>query len=84
MGSVYTCITTVAEVLNEGLPRAAWSTIGDASSRTLHQRLSLTHTLFVSQALLGLLMSIAFVGAAENFANGFVPVEVRHQSITYV
>lgn len=29
-------------------------------------------------------MSIAFLGGAEKFAEGFVPIEVRHKSITYV
>ncbi|KAL8414670.1 hypothetical protein RB594_005762 [Gaeumannomyces avenae] len=81
---IYTYIGVVVEVLNEGLPRAAWVIIGDASLRTLAQRLGLTHTLILFQASLGLIMSIAFVGAAPTFAEGFVPVEVRAVSITYV
>ncbi|KAK4040591.1 hypothetical protein C8A01DRAFT_46068 [Parachaetomium inaequale] len=82
---VYTYIGVVAEVLNEGLPRAAWSTIGDASSRTLSQRLALTHTLILFQSVLGLIMSLAFLGGAETFARGFVPGEtVRDVSVAYV
>lgn len=81
---VYTYIGVVVEVLNEGLPRAAWVIIGDASLRTLAQRLGLTHTLILFQASLGLIMSVAFVAAAETFAEGFVPVEVRDVSIAYV
>ncbi|KAL8388403.1 hypothetical protein RB595_009267 [Gaeumannomyces hyphopodioides] len=81
---IYTYIGVIVEVLNEGLPRAAWVIIGDASLRTLAQRLGLTHTLILFQASLGLIMSIAFVGAAPTFAEGFVPVEVRDVSITYV
>lgn len=81
---VYTYISTVSEVINEGLPRAAWVIIGDKASRSLAQRLQLTHTLIAFQALLGLLMSIAFVGAASTFADGFVPIEVRKTSLTYV
>ncbi|KLU92966.1 hypothetical protein MAPG_11909, partial [Magnaporthiopsis poae ATCC 64411] len=81
---VYTYIGVIVEVLNEGLPRAAWVIIGDASLRTLAQRLGLTHTLILFQASLGLIMSIAFVAAAETFAEGFVPVEVRDVSITYI
>ncbi|KAH7309579.1 hypothetical protein B0I35DRAFT_359446 [Stachybotrys elegans] len=80
----YTYIGVVAEVLNEGLPRAAWVVIGDKASRSLSQRLALTHTLILAQAVLGLIMSIAFVSAAETFARGFVPVEVRAVSINYV
>jgi hypothetical protein len=80
----YTYISTVAEVLNEGLPRAAWVIIGDKASRTLAQRLQLTHTLIIFQSILGLIMSVAFVAGAKTFAKGFVPIEVRDVSITYV
>ncbi|KAI8314946.1 hypothetical protein K4K61_003392 [Colletotrichum sp. SAR11_59] len=80
----YTYIGVVAEVLNEGLPRAAWVIIGDKASRSLTQRLQLTHTLVIFQSVLGLIMSIAFVAGAETFAKGFVPAEVRDASITYV
>ncbi|THV64901.1 hypothetical protein D6D27_10433, partial [Aureobasidium pullulans] len=34
--------------------------------------------------ILGLVMSIAFVGAARQFASGFVPIEVRAASLTYI
>ncbi|KAK3293884.1 uncharacterized protein B0H64DRAFT_174631 [Chaetomium fimeti] len=70
---VYTYIGVVAEVLNEGLPRAAWSTIGDRSSRTVAQRLGLAHTLVLVQAVLGAVMSLGFLGGARAFAGGFVP-----------
>lgn len=81
---IYTYIGVVAEVLNEGLPRAAWVIIGDKASRSLAQRLQLTHTLILFQAILGLIMSIAFTAGAATFAEGFVPIEVRETSITYV
>lgn len=81
---VYTYISVVAEVLNEGLPRAAWVIIGDKASRSLGQRLGLTHTLILFQVTLGLIMSIGFVGGAPTFAKGFVPIEVREQSLTYI
>ncbi|KAI8241233.1 hypothetical protein K4K57_009998 [Colletotrichum sp. SAR 10_99] len=80
----YTYIGVVAEVLNEGLPRAAWVIIGDKASRTLAHRLQLTHTLIIFQSVLGFIMSVAFVAGASTFAKGFVPVEVRGVSITYV
>uniref|UniRef100_L7ISF0 Uncharacterized protein n=1 Tax=Pyricularia oryzae (strain P131) TaxID=1143193 RepID=L7ISF0_PYRO1 len=80
----YTYISVVAETLNEGLPRAAWVIIGDHASRTVTQRLQLSNTLILFQATLGLIMSLAFVGGARSFADGFVPVEVREASITYV
>ncbi|GJC91056.1 hypothetical protein ColLi_13894 [Colletotrichum liriopes] len=80
----YTYIGVVAEVLNEGLPRAAWVIIGDQASRTHAQRLQLTHTLIMFQSILGLIMSLAFVGGAKTFADGFLPVEVRDVSVTYV
>ncbi|KAL3440383.1 hypothetical protein BJX65DRAFT_316687 [Aspergillus insuetus] len=81
---IYTYIGTVTEVINEGLPRAVWVTIADNKSRSIHARLGLAHTLMIFQALLGLLMSIVFVGAARQFSAAFVPHDVREASITYV
>jgi Na+-driven multidrug efflux pump len=81
---VYTYIGVVAEVLNEGLPRAAWVIIGDKASRSMAQRLGLTHTLILFQVILGAIMSVAFVAGARSFARGFVPIEVRAQSLTYI
>jgi len=81
---VYTYIGTVAEVLNEGLPRAAWVIIGDKSSRPLDARIGLAYTLIAFQSVLGCIMSITIVAAAKGFARAFVPVEVRESSLTYV
>jgi hypothetical protein len=53
---VYTYIGIVAEVLNEGLPRAAWVIFGDSASRPWTQRLGLTHTLIPFQSVFGLIM----------------------------
>ncbi len=80
----YTYIGVVAEVLNEGLPRASYLIIGDKSNRTYRERLQLTHSLILFQSFLGLIMSIGFVAGASTFAKGFVPIEVREASITYV
>ncbi|KAJ9137440.1 MatE (Na+-driven multidrug efflux pump) domain protein [Pleurostoma richardsiae] len=80
----YTYINTVAEVINEGLPRAAWVIIGDKASRSVSERLKLTHTLILFQAALGLILSVAFVSAASTFARAFVPADVRAASLTYV
>ncbi|KAL4952204.1 hypothetical protein BDW69DRAFT_200910 [Aspergillus filifer] len=81
---VYTYVGTVAEVLNEGLPRAVWTTIANKEARSFKARLGLAHTLVLFQAVLGLIMSIAFAGAARQFSSAFVPVDVREASITYV
>jgi len=81
---VYTYISTVAEVLNEGLPRTAWLVIGDRTTRTFSSRISLSYTLIIFQTLMGLIMSVIFVGAAESFAASFVPREVRQSSLNYV
>ncbi|KAL8720599.1 MAG: hypothetical protein Q9225_002563 [Loekoesia sp. 1 TL-2023] len=80
----YTYIGVVAEVLNEGLPRAAWVIIGDASLRSWRARLRLAYTLILFQSLVGLLMSLVFVGAAKAFAQSFVPQGSRKASIVYV
>ncbi|KAI0190514.1 hypothetical protein EV127DRAFT_430461 [Xylaria flabelliformis] len=81
---VYTYLNTAAEAINEGLPRAAWVIIGDKASRSLIQRLQLTHTLILFQGIAGLVLSIAFVGAALAIADSFVPSQVRQASLTYV
>ncbi|KAH8842910.1 hypothetical protein MCOR08_001229, partial [Pyricularia oryzae] len=73
-----------AETLNEGLPRAAWVIIGNYTSRTVTQRFQHSNTLILFQATLGLIISLAFVGGARNFADSFVPVEVREANITYM
>lgn len=39
---VYTYMGVVSEVINEGLPRAAWNIIGDKSNRSLAERHSLS------------------------------------------
>ena len=80
----YTYIGVVVEVLNEGLPRAAWNVIGDRSNRSLSERHGLSYTLIAVQAALGLLMSVVFVGAAHNVAAVFVPAKIREASLTYV
>jgi hypothetical protein len=41
----YTYIGVIAEVLNEGLPRAAWNIIADRSNRSLTARHGLSNTL---------------------------------------
>ena len=81
---VYTYIGVVAEVLNEGLPRAAWVIIGDKASRTFASRIGLSYTLIIFQTVLGTIMSVIFVAAARSFAGAFVPIEVRATSLTYV
>ncbi|KAF7197874.1 hypothetical protein HII31_00963 [Pseudocercospora fuligena] len=80
----YTYISIVAEVLNEGLPRAAWIIIGDKANRSLASRHSLSYTLILFQTFLGLIMSIAIAAAAKNFADAFVPADIRSASLTYV
>ncbi|KAL8758770.1 MAG: hypothetical protein Q9199_001245 [Rusavskia elegans] len=80
----YTYIGVVSEVVNEGLPRAAWLIIGDKSTRSFHARLGLAHTLILFQSLFGLILSIIFISIARSFAEGFVPAGVRAASLTYV
>lgn len=72
------------EVVNEGLPRAAYLIIGDKSNRTVELRLGLSYTLIIFQALLGLILSVAIFGSAERFTQAFAPGEVVRESIKYV
>ncbi|EMD00361.1 hypothetical protein BAUCODRAFT_161406 [Baudoinia panamericana UAMH 10762] len=80
----YTYIGVVAEVINEGLPRAAWNIIADKSNRSLADRHGLSYTLILFQSALGLILSVCFLGAARQFADAFVPSVVREASLTYV
>lgn len=81
---VYTYIGTVANVLNDGLPRAAWLVIGDKATRTMSSRLGLSYTLILFQTALGTIMTIVFIAASNQLAAAFVPAQVREASITYV
>jgi Na+-driven multidrug efflux pump len=81
---VYTYIGVIANVLNDGLPRAAWLVIGDISTRTTNSRISLAYSLILFQIVLGALMTIIFVASSEKLASAFVPVEVRLASLKYV
>lgn len=81
---VYTYIGTVANVLNDGLPRAAWLVIGDKATRTMSSRLALSYTLILFQTVLGAIMTIVFIAASNQLAAAFVPAQVREASITYV
>jgi Na+-driven multidrug efflux pump len=79
-----TYMGVVVEVINEGLPRAAWVIIGDKATRSLSSRIGLSYTLISFQAILGTILSIIFLAAAERFAGSFVPAEVRSVSVNYV
>ncbi|CAG8980763.1 hypothetical protein HYALB_00011341, partial [Hymenoscyphus albidus] len=81
---VYTYIQTLAEVLNEGLPRTAWLIIGDNTIRSTASRLSLSYTPILFQIICGTIMTVILIGASDKFADSFLPVEVREKSLTYV
>lgn len=81
---VYTYIGIIIEVLNEGLPRAAWVIIGDHASRTPLARTRIAHSMLATQMALGALLSIAFLASAPQLAAAFVPASVRAASLTYV
>ncbi|KAF4305967.1 hypothetical protein GTA08_BOTSDO06529 [Botryosphaeria dothidea] len=72
-----TYITVVAEVINEGLPRASWLNFGNHTTLPLPQRLTLTltltHTLILTQTLLGLLLSLTILAAAPPSATSASP-----------
>src|SRR5262249_23023253 len=77
----YTYVSIFAEMLNEGLPRAAYYVIGDL---TRNRRIELSTTLVIFQMLAGFLLSLVVLFGASAFASFFVPEEVRNASITYV
>lgn len=81
---VYTYISVIANVLNDGLPRTSWLILGDKSTRTTRSRLSLAYTLIYFQAFFGLLLTLIFIASASKLAAAFVPANVRVASLTYV
>jgi Na+-driven multidrug efflux pump len=81
---VYTYIGVVANVLNDGLPRAAWLIVGDKTTRTLNSRVGLAHSMILFQTVLGAIMTVVFVASSERLASAFVPVQVRLTSLKYV
>ncbi|KAI5783083.1 hypothetical protein FPQ18DRAFT_114991 [Pyronema domesticum] len=80
----YVYIGVVVEVINEGLPRAAYKVIGDKSRRSHGQRIGIANTMIIFQLCLGMLMSVIICVAAESFTKSFVPAEVRKESVKYV
>ena len=81
---IYTYIGVIVEVLNDGLPRAAWLIIGDRTTRTISSRIGISYTMISVQISLGLLMTVIFIAASEKLAGAFVPIQVRQDSLTYV
>ncbi|KAG6832847.1 hypothetical protein H0H87_000201 [Tephrocybe sp. NHM501043] len=81
--ATHTPTSVIIEVLNEGLPRAAYLVIGDPSA-PLQRRLNLVATLLAFQMTLGFVMSVVFLAAAPKLAGAFVPESVRQASIEYV
>lgn len=73
----------ITETINEGLPRAAWSTIGNRG-RPIEERLSLVYTLIVVQSFFGFLLLVIMIGIAPQFASSFVPGEVRSETVRYL
>ncbi|MCJ1244562.1 hypothetical protein MMC30_001760 [Trapelia coarctata] len=81
---IYTYIGVIVEVLNEGLPRAAWLIIGDKSTRSTSSRISLSYTLILFQIVFGAVLTVIFVASSEKLAAAFVPAVVRETSLAYV
>ncbi|KAI9029442.1 hypothetical protein DFJ74DRAFT_629860 [Hyaloraphidium curvatum] len=81
---VYTYVSIVAEVINEGIPRASWLVIGDSARTSRVERIGYIHTMLAFQMCLGLVISLAVLGCAPQMASTFVPAETRAASIAYV
>lgn len=81
---VYTYIGVIVEVLNEGLPRTAFTVIGDRTTRTIRSRISLSYTMILVQIILGMILTFVFIGSSKQLAAAFVPAAVRQTSLTYV
>ncbi|RSH77149.1 uncharacterized protein EHS24_003783 [Apiotrichum porosum] len=80
----WTYIGVAAEVINEGLPRAAYKVIGDRARLSHPQRVTTAFTMIAVQCVLGAILSIIIAGAAKEFAASFVPANVWLRSVKYV
>lgn len=80
----YTYIGTAVEVVNEGLPRAAYLVIGDRARRSERERVAISYALIFVQCVLGAALSTVICAAAPVFAGAFVPQETRARSVSYV
>lgn len=65
--SMWATVMIASNVLDEGLPRAAWLVIGDRSSRGFAERLGLTYSLVSVQAVLGLVVSVGLYFTGFNY-----------------
>ncbi|KAJ3343475.1 hypothetical protein HDU93_008134 [Gonapodya sp. JEL0774] len=80
----YTYLGVFAEVLNEGLPRAAYLVIGDTARTSADKRSKQISTLLIFQMCASLVLSVVFLCAAPTLTAAFVPPETRNLSITYL
>ena len=71
----YTYMGIIAEIVNEGLPRASFNLIGD-TSKGKGERLQLVSTLLLAQTLAGLALTVVFLAAAPAFVSAFTYVWV--------
>ncbi|TVY15114.1 hypothetical protein LARI1_G006187 [Lachnellula arida] len=81
---VYVYILVIANILNEGLPRAAWTVIGDKHNRSVNSRISLSYTLIQFQILSGLMITGVLILIADKIADAFVPDADRVTAVKYV
>ncbi|TVY82521.1 hypothetical protein LSUE1_G003878 [Lachnellula suecica] len=65
---LYTWMSVAGLVLNDGLPRAAWTVIGDDTTRSRHSRISLSYTLILFQVVFGIAVSGILMASAERNA----------------
>lgn len=81
--NVYTYLTAIGVILNDGLPQAAWTLIGDQATRSDTSRISLIYTLVLFQVICGLVTS----GVVMSNARASVllyPDDLRNTSLIYV
>lgn len=65
----YTYVSILAEVINEGLPRAAYMVIGDKIRQSDAKRVKQIHSLLAFQMLMGLIVSVIILGCAPYFTS---------------
>ncbi|TVY45942.1 hypothetical protein LOCC1_G002756 [Lachnellula occidentalis] len=81
---VYVYILVIANILNDGLPRAAWTVIGDNYTRSVNSRVSLSYTLIQFQMFSSLVITGVLILIADKIADAFVPDADRATAVKYV
>lgn len=80
----WTYVGAISNVINEGLPRAAWRVVGDRNTYSTRQRYELALALISFISALAVLLTVLLLLSAPWLAENFVPRALRTDSILFI